>query len=324
MAAVTAVRQLICIAPNPSIDKTAEIERLVPGAIHRPDRLLAVPGGKGLNVARAARHLGAEVIVVAPLAGHAGRWIDEELERRGIPRVVVWVPGETRTCLSVLDRSTGTLSEFYEAGPTIPAADWAGFMRAVASTIAESPRDSVVALSGSLPPGVVEADVGEIVDAARRSGRQIVVDLGGLGLRAAVDASPDVVKVNAMEAASVAEIEVSSEAAALSAAQRLVEFGAGQAVVTRGSAGAVAWDGATGCMVEPDGDAGPYLVGSGDAFLAGFAVSLMAGEALPDRLRAGAGAAASNTEGIGAGEISRASADRHRSRIKVRPVRSRR
>ena len=98
---------------------------------------------------------------------------------------------------------------------------------------------------------------------------QIIVDAGGPGLRAALAAKPDVVKVNATEAASVTDFEVTSEAAALSAARRLVELGAGQAIVTRGAAGAVAWDGTDGWVVEPDGDAGPYLVGSGDAFLAG-------------------------------------------------------
>ena len=45
---------LIFVAANPSIDRTYEVERLRPGEIHRPVATVAVPGGKGLNAARAA------------------------------------------------------------------------------------------------------------------------------------------------------------------------------------------------------------------------------------------------------------------------------
>ena len=45
---------IVAVSANPSVDKLFEIERLVPGAIHRPTGFVQVPGGKGLNVARAA------------------------------------------------------------------------------------------------------------------------------------------------------------------------------------------------------------------------------------------------------------------------------
>jgi len=75
---MTASGSLLCIVPNPSIDKTATVDRLVQGSIHRPTEVIAVPGGKGLNVARAARSLGIPADAVVLLAGHAGRWIDDE------------------------------------------------------------------------------------------------------------------------------------------------------------------------------------------------------------------------------------------------------
>ena len=52
---------IVCVAANPSVDKLFEVERLVPGDIHRPIGFVQVAGGKGLNVARAAHALGAEV-----------------------------------------------------------------------------------------------------------------------------------------------------------------------------------------------------------------------------------------------------------------------
>ena len=49
------LRVILCVAANPSIDRLFTVERLVPGSIHRPAEFAQVPGGKGLNVARAAR-----------------------------------------------------------------------------------------------------------------------------------------------------------------------------------------------------------------------------------------------------------------------------
>ncbi|HET7868952.1 MAG TPA: PfkB family carbohydrate kinase, partial [Actinomycetota bacterium] len=65
------------------MDKLFEVDRVVVGAIHRPTGFVQVPGGKGLNVARSAHALGAEVTATGVLAGHAGRWIEEALAAEG-------------------------------------------------------------------------------------------------------------------------------------------------------------------------------------------------------------------------------------------------
>ena len=110
---------IVCVSPNPSIDKLFAVERLAPGAIHRPVSFVRVPGGKGLNVARSAATLGAEVRAVALLGGQHGRWIADELEALGLPLTSVWYEGETRSCVSVADGATESLTEFYEDAPQV-------------------------------------------------------------------------------------------------------------------------------------------------------------------------------------------------------------
>ena len=78
---------IVCVAANPSIDKLFEVERLVPGAIHRPVAFVQTPGGKGLNVARAVHTLGADVMATGILRGHAGKWLEEALLQEGITGV---------------------------------------------------------------------------------------------------------------------------------------------------------------------------------------------------------------------------------------------
>ena len=125
---------IVCVAANPSIDKLFEIDRLVRGDIHRPIGFEQTAGGKGLNVARAARALAADVRAVALMRGHAGRWLAEMLAAEGVPGEYVWTHGENRASLSVADRETGALTEFYEHGSEVPAAAWVELMHAIAQT----------------------------------------------------------------------------------------------------------------------------------------------------------------------------------------------
>jgi 1-phosphofructokinase family hexose kinase len=312
--------RLICVVPNPSIDRTAEVDRLEPGRIHRPDEVVAVPGGKGLNVARAARHLGVPVEAVLLLAGHAGRWIAEELDRLDIPYRAAWSAGETRSCLSVLDRSTDLLTEVYEPGPVVAAAAWDDFLGAIEGAVAAAGSGGVVALSGSLPRGTPDGAAATIAAAGSASGGRVIVDTSGANLVAALGARPFMVKVNASEAGAALGREVATEAEAVEAARELVMRGAGRAIVTRGGAGAIGWDGADAWAVDaPPG--GRQTVGSGDAFLAGYAAGLSAVQAFPDCLRRAAAAAAASTRVPGPGNLEAADADRLLEHAAVRPLR---
>ena len=81
---------IVCVAGNPSIDKLFQVERMSPGLIHRPRAFVQVPGGKGLNVARATAALGAAVTATGVLGGHAGRWVAETLADEGVDGRFAW------------------------------------------------------------------------------------------------------------------------------------------------------------------------------------------------------------------------------------------
>ncbi len=188
---------IVCLAANPSIDKLFEVDRLVKGDIHRPDGFIEVAGGKGLNVARAAQALGADVRAVALLRGHTGKWLAEMLSAAGGPSVFVWTHGENRASLSVADRETGGLTEFYEHGSEVPAAAWVELMEAASTSWR---RGGWLTISGSLPQGLPDDGYHDLVAEARAVGVHVALDAEGERLRLALGAGPDVVKVNAAEA----------------------------------------------------------------------------------------------------------------------------
>ena len=72
---------MICAAANPAEDTTLVVDRLSPGAIHRPSELVRLPGGKAVNVARAAAVLGATARVFALLPVEGGEAFRSGLKR---------------------------------------------------------------------------------------------------------------------------------------------------------------------------------------------------------------------------------------------------
>ena len=316
MTTVTPVRRLVGVSLNAAIDKIAAVDRLTPGGIHRPESLTTLPGGKAINAARAAHRLGLVSEVVAVVAGHAGSWLADALDARGISGRYVRVAGETRTCLSVLDRSTGALTEFYEAGLTLPEDQWTAVEAALAGAIAADPAGTVVLLAGSLPPGAPIDAYGRLAALCQGAGARAIVDIGGGPLLAALGARPWLVKVNAAEAASV----VGDAPTPIAIAERLRDLGAEAALVTMGVDGAVLATDDGAWRVGPPPALGPFSVGSGDAFAAGLLVGLGRGEAIDAALRLAAGAGAANALIPGQGELDPADVERLAAATEVTPA----
>lgn len=303
--------RLLFVAANPSIDRLYEIDRLVPGEIHRPRSDVAVAGGKGLNAARAAATLGGSVLAVGIVAGRAGDWIVEELARLGIATRMARATGETRTCVSILDRSSGAMTEIYERGEEIDAAAWDA-LEAIVGTELDGGDVAAVALSGSLPPGAPADGFARIarIAAASSGPVPILADTYGPALAAVLAERPAIVKVNAAEAGEASGVPVSDAASAADAARILRDAGAVCVVVTLGVGGAVVVSADERTQLVPPVLRGAYPVGSGDAFLGGFAVAFGRGEPVVEAARLGLAAGIANAQIPGAGEVDPAAIDR--------------
>ena len=177
---------IVCLVANPSIDKLFEVERLVRGDIHRPVGFEQTAGGKGLNVARAVSALGGDVRAVALFRGHSGKWLEETLSSEGVHGSFVWTHGENRSSLSVADRETGGLTEFYEHGSEVPSSAWPELANATAALFGET---TWLTISGSVPVGIDDSAYRDLVGEARAAGVRVALDAEGDRLRLALEAS---------------------------------------------------------------------------------------------------------------------------------------
>jgi 1-phosphofructokinase family hexose kinase len=294
---------ILCVGPNPAIDRLAVVERLELGAILRPTEVVVQAGGKALNVARAARTLGALVTSTGIVGGQAGRWLAAAAAEEGLSPRFIDGQAETRTTYVVVDRRGRSIS-VYEPSAPVAASELDALVRLVRDELL--PSASRVAVAGSVPTGADGAVLAGLVDACHESDRSCLVDTSGAALAAVLAARPSIVKVSLDEAREAGIAAARADMA--DAARAIAGAGAAIAIVTDGALGAAASDGRSRWQVAAAPVAAVSTVGAGDAFSAGLLVALEAGRSMDEALAWGAAAGAANCEMIGAGRLD---ADRH-------------
>lgn len=265
--------RVVTVTLNPAEDVTYTVPRTIPGAVHAVGSVERRPGGKGLNVARVLAAIGASPLATGLLGGRTGAAVRELLDDLGVAHAFEPVTEETRRTVTVVDGTTATA--FNEPGPTVTATEWAAFRRRFAGLLGGA---AAVALSGSLPPGLPDDAYHRLLVAAREAGIRTAVDTSGRGLAPALDAGPDLVKVNHLEAAEVVGTEEPLEAA-----RRLHERTGGVAAVSAGADGLAVWSEASRFVVVPPAVEAVNPTGAGDTVLATLVLTALTGASLEEQ-----------------------------------------
>ncbi len=166
---------IVTLTPNPSLDRTVEIDELRRGEVHRATGGRVDPGGKGVNVSRALAACDTATIAVLPSGGPEGAQLAALLVPFGVQTVQVPIGGTVRSNITVAEPD-GTTTKLNEAGPELTADEAA----AVARTVVDlAPRASWVVGAGSLPRGLGVDFYARLVTALRDSNTQVCIDASG-------------------------------------------------------------------------------------------------------------------------------------------------
>lgn len=291
---------ILCVAPNPALDRTMVVTDFKPGHMFRARSSLVVAGGKGFNVARAATILGQETLSMGFLAGNMGRLASSLAEAESLHGQWIWVEGETRTCVIIADEITGETTVINESGPQVTAQDWE---RLCEEVMVEAAHADQICFSGSLPPGSpVEAYV-RLIQQVVALGKPVWVDTSGAALQGVSHMKGITIKVNGEEAGAIVGVSVGDVQAAVQAAERIRQAGPQTVVLTLGAEGAVIAH-TQGCWwARPPAVKVRDAIGSGDTFLAGLVVA-SANNLSPDRaLQTAVAAGAANATTVGGGDF---------------------
>ena len=293
---------IITVTLNPALDKTLEVPNFTPGRRHRTVDQVTMPGGKGVNVARAIKRLGQPVIATGLAGGATGTRIVEALNDEAILNAFVRIREESRTNTAVLDPTSGLQTEINERGPSISPQELELFREKL---LYLAKGASMCVFAGSLPAGVETDAYAELIREVKKLGVLTLVDTEGEALRLGMRAEPDVVSPNELEAEELVGQEFNDAEDRAQAVVEITRIGAGEAIMTvrDGCFAYVVDDGPTLYRVSVEEQEARSRIGSGDAFLAGYVAARYGGRSPVECLRYGVACGAESIQHFGAGVI---------------------
>lgn len=291
---------ILCVTPNPAIDRTLRVASLQVGEVHRAESVLIAAGGKGLNVARTILALGGSPVCLGLIGGHTGALLAALAEGEGLTAQWTWMGHETRTCVILVAHGRDA-TVINESGSQVSPRECNVFLKEVWGRAGDAHRISV---SGSLPPGFSTGKFASLLAGLVAREKSVWVDTSGAALRSALDVHGVNIKVNAMELGEVLGRAIFSAEHAIQAGRQLLQRGISSVVVTLGRDGAVWIKGSQTWAVTAPKINMVSSVGSGDAFLGGLLFALDAGFPPDLALRHGVAAGAANALHFGGGKVS--------------------
>jgi tagatose 6-phosphate kinase len=264
-------KYVLTVALNAAVDVAYTAPGFAVGRIATAVEVHKVAGGKANNVARVLARLGCPVTATGFAGGPAGQFIMEDLARWRVAADFEPVTGETRTCMAIIDPEGRTLTELREKGPILTRSDADRFLTRFDRLLRGA---ELVAISGSLPPGIPAGFYGELVAAAAAHGVRSILDSSGSALRGALAAQPYLVKPNRDELEEWMGEPVRSRAEVVAAARRLQAMGPSIVAVSLGAEGMILVTPEQVWQAVPPGVEALNTVGSGDSAVAGMAMGV--------------------------------------------------
>ena len=278
---------------SPSLDSATTTPRIYPEGKLRCSAPRFEPGGGGINVARAIRRLGGNSLAIYPAGGATGEHLTGLLQAEGVEVDVESTADWTRQNLHVLAEQSNEQFRFVMPGAVLTPQELHGLRMKVAAL----PPETILVISGSLPPGMDVVDLLEVIRFAREKGLRCVVDTSGPALAAAVkEGGLLLIKPNLAELAELTGLTLEEPEAIVVSAQGLIAQGASHyVVVSLGPQGAMAVSSKMSVHITPPPVKKLSTVGAGDSMVGAMCLKLAAGASLGEVVRFGVAAGTAAT-----------------------------
>ena len=265
---------IFTVTLNATVDRVLSVPGFAPLGVRRAELVALLAAGKGFNVSRILAELGVPS-AAAGLVGESERqFYAESFRALGVPVILAGFAAPTRSNVTILDPESGTETHLRERGPEVSEQVLGRLEVELLPRLAEG---DVLALCGSLPPGLAPERAARLLAGARSRGARLFADTSGPALKAVAELGPEVLSVNAEELGELAGGAIRDARQAAEAARGLLG-GPGSAVLVKlGAEGAVAVTRAGAWQARAPAVRAGNTVGAGDAFNAGYLARATAG-----------------------------------------------
>lgn len=286
---------IVTLTLSPALDKSTEVEHLVPESKLRCAAMRVDAGGGGINVSKGIRRLGGISTAVFPAGGANGQRLRNILREAGIATEVIEIQDETRESFAVRETTTNHQYRFTPPGVALREVEAEACLVAV-----EKLRPDILVASGSLPPGLPETYYERVAAFAKQIGAKFILDTSGAALQAAADEGLYLLKPNLGELSALAGVKKLEMNQVDDAALAIIEQGKCEVVVVSlGPRGALlvtreGFEHVPAPTVEKR-----TTVGAGDSMVAGMVWALSEGLSFREMAQWGVACGTAATKGSG-------------------------
>jgi 1-phosphofructokinase len=267
---------IVAVSLNPSIDRGLEVPDFKIGAHQRGRRLFRRPAGKAVNLARTLGKLKIPTMLIGFVGKAHQDYFERYVNGDWISCQLFVTAGRTRENITIIDPVNRIETHIRDVGFEVSPTD-INRMRKKLALLARP--DTLVAFSGSLPPGLNVEDFLELVQICEMNNARVVVDCSGKVLKACEPLGLWMIKPNVEELAELTgRTAVTPED--IVAAGRELKKKVSVVLVSAGSEGAYLFTESIDLrgVLKVDASEVKNTVGAGDAMLAGYLAGVTMGK----------------------------------------------
>ena len=273
--------KILALTLNPSIDHILITDSI---SLYNKNKVInsrIFYGGKGINAAFTLGKLGANCLALAILGKSEENFFCEKLHQVGVETNFILTPEETRHNYKIHDTRKGKDTEFNETGSRVTDHELSLISDLLDKAIEDS---SWLILSGSLPPGIPEDYYQEFIKKAKEKKVLTCLDASGEALRTAVNARPDVLRINRSELEELCENKLINDDQVKYEINQIHRIGISRIVISSSAQSVIAFDGCEFWKVKAPKVVPVSLTGAGDAMTAALVYQLSEGKSFQESI----------------------------------------
>ena len=290
---------ILVVTLNPCIDKTIYIHKNIFGKIIKAEKVKSIAGGKGNNVARVLNELGVKNLSLNYFGGHYGEIIKELLDNDNIDYEYIEIKDNSRSVITVLE-DNNRQTVYIETSPNISFSEKEEMLKLFNKSIIKHKEElKLIIISGSIPSENCLDLYENMIKIAKDHNIKTVLDSSGKALSAGIKAGPFMIKPNLSELKDIfnknLNFETYKQKELLPLFKKLnkkIEI----IILTLGERGALSFIKDKVFKISPPKIKTINPVGSGDAFVGGFAYGIYNDMQFLDCVRIGIAAGAANAQ----------------------------
>lgn len=262
---------LLTLTLNPALDLTGHLDQMHVGEVNLVHSGHLHPAGKGINVARVLKDLGAQVLVSGFLGQENQAPFHELFRECGLGDHFLVVPGATRINVKMVE-ACGRVTDLNFPGVAVSEGELLQFEHRLQELL---PQVEYVVVAGSLPRGMTPVHLRQWLHLLAEQGKKVLFDSSGAAMAEGLAAKPFLIKPNEHELADWAGQPLESLEALMAAAESLQQrYDIPHVVVSRGADGVLWRAGSSWWQAKPPRMSVVSTVGAGDSMVAGLAWGL--------------------------------------------------